>query len=126
MRELGFVNHTVSGALILGFLWSALYLPNLGPAARLGGWAGGLALGAFAAGSLAGPVVLFFLGGDEIVAFLGLVAALVLGWSCARVSASLGVAPPRQELVRLCAAALGPPLLLGVLKTVFWYRDRER
>jgi hypothetical protein len=101
------------GAVFLGGTWLAIYLPNLGPAFRPGGWPHGLLIALYVMGVSLGPGLLIAIQGDEILGGLGLVAALLMGWSSAHLAILAGAAPGLVESLRLCGAALGPAILYG-------------
>lgn len=113
MPNRGFISHALMGAAFLGSVWLAIYLPKLLPLLRMGGWPAGLALVAGFLGVLGGPVLLVYLDGDEGFGILGIVAALLGGWACARGLRAFGVAPTTLDLARMWGAALGPLLLFG-------------
>jgi hypothetical protein len=96
MRQRGFGSHAAMGAVLLGGVWLAVYLPGLNPALRAGGWTARLALAAGLVGVLGGPLLLVATEGDELLGALGIPAAL-----------------------RLWGAALGPVLLYGGLSVLF-------
>lgn len=125
MREKGFVNHTLMGALFLGAMWLALYLPSVGSAIRQGGWPVWLTLTVFLVGWLAGPALMIAFGGDEIMGCLGILAALLAGWIGARLAASMGVSGGAVEAIRLCGAALGPIVLYGGFHLAHWLSERR-
>jgi len=113
MKNKGFANHAVMGAIFLGLVWLAIYFPNLVPAIRLGGWTACLAIAAGLMGILAGPLLLVFVEGDEIFGALGIVAALLASWISTRLAIFLEVSSPTLEIARLWGGALGPILLYG-------------
>lgn len=125
MRPEGFVNHALTGALFLAGLWFALHLPALTLAARAGAWPTWLLVAIFATGVLGGPVLMLTFGGDEIFGCLGVVVSLVLGWCFAFLAVRVWAAPDLRDTFRLCGAALGPLLLYGGIRLVFWLKDRS-
>jgi hypothetical protein len=113
MRQRGFTNHSVMGAVLLCGAWFAIYLPNLAPAVRLGGWPAWLVIAVYLVGATAGPALLIAIEGDELFGCAGIVVALTAGWLSARIALRAGLPPGAIESVRLCGAALGPMLLYG-------------
>lgn len=113
MSGKGFTSHALMGAAALGAVWFAVYLPSFVLAFRMGGWPSGLAAGAGLLGLLGGPLFLIYLEGDEGFGLLGILAAIFLGWACAKGAKAFGMPPATAELVRLWGAALGPLLLFA-------------
>lgn len=112
--------------MLLGGLWFALHLPTLTAASKEGAWPQWLLIVIFGVGVLAGPVLMIVVGGDEIVGCLGVVAALVLGWSSANLAVRVWSIPEAQHAARLCGAALGPLLLYAGIHAVLWWADRRQ
>jgi len=119
MRQRGFGSHAAMGAVLLGGVWLAVYLPVLGPVLRAGGWTARLAVAAGLVGALGGPLLLVLIDGDELLGALGIPAALLAGWGAARLGVHLGLAAPALATLRLGGAALGPVLLYGGLALLF-------
>jgi hypothetical protein len=121
----GFVNHAVTGALLLGGLWFALNMPLLARASAEGAWPRWLLVVIFAVGVLGGPCLMLVFGGDEIFGCLGVVVALLLGLGGAYLAVHVFAAPGAREAIRLSGAALGPILLYSGIRVSMWLAERK-
>lgn len=115
MFRRGFVDHALTGAILLSGAWLAFFLPGILAVLRLGGWKAVLAGSAGLIGGMVNPLIMVRYGGDELFGFLGILVALLAAWGSVKVAVLCHVAPGQLGSIRLGAAALGPiAFYLGV------------